>query len=194
MSTSAAKEFPPEKIRSIAAEVASLLKERKESVCVAETVCFWPLLHSLYPKAEKASMDLLTLGLAGCTPGASGIYKGGLTLYTLESRIAFAGWTQETITSYRGPTTDIVAGLATNVRPKLGATYCVSESGTAGPTGGDTPNRTPGYVALAVATESGTYTKELSTGHGGDREANMIQFAVEGLGLLRDVIKGDAKL
>jgi hypothetical protein len=47
---------------------------------------------------------------------------------------------------------------------------------------------------LAVATESGTYKRELSTGHGGDREANMIQFAVEGLVLLRDVIKGDAKL
>ena len=30
--------FPPEKVRSIVAEVADLLKERKETVCVAETV------------------------------------------------------------------------------------------------------------------------------------------------------------
>ncbi len=51
-----------------------------------------------------------------------------------------------------------------------------------------------GYVALAVATESGTYKRELSTGLGGDREANMIAFAVEALVLLRDVIKGEAKL
>jgi len=51
-----------------------------------------------------------------------------------------------------------------------------------------------GYVALAVATEKGTYTRELSTGLGTDREANMIQFAVEALNLLKDVIKGDAKL
>ena len=51
-----------------------------------------------------------------------------------------------------------------------------------------------GYVALAVATEKGTYTRELSTGLGTDREANMIQFAVEALTLLKDVIKGDAKL
>lgn len=43
---SAAKEFPPEKIRSIAAEVASLLKERKESVCVAETVSCVSLYES----------------------------------------------------------------------------------------------------------------------------------------------------
>ena len=89
---------------------------------------------------------------------------------------------------------EIVAGLASNVRTKLSSTYTVSESGTAGPTGGTTPNRTPGYVALAVATESGTYKKELSTGLGGDREGNMIAFAVEALTLLRDVIKGDAKL
>jgi hypothetical protein len=51
-----------------------------------------------------------------------------------------------------------------------------------------------GYVALAVATESGTYKRELSTGLGGDREANMIAFAVEALVLLRDVIKGEAEL
>jgi hypothetical protein len=33
------KEFPPQKVRAIVAEVAALLKERKETVSVAETVC-----------------------------------------------------------------------------------------------------------------------------------------------------------
>jgi hypothetical protein len=51
-----------------------------------------------------------------------------------------------------------------------------------------------GYVALAVATDRGTFTRELSTGLGGDREKNMVAFAVEALKLLRDVVKGDAKL
>lgn len=54
-----------------------------------------------------------------------------------------AGWTQDSIKNYKGPTTDIVSGLATNVREKLGSTYTIAESGTAGPTGGNTPNRTP---------------------------------------------------
>ncbi len=49
-------------------------------------------------------------------------------------------------------------------------------------------------MALAVATESGTYKRDLSTGLGGDREANMVTFALEALVLLRDVIKGEAKL
>ncbi|KAK3174797.1 hypothetical protein OEA41_002043 [Lepraria neglecta] len=172
-----ASTFPPASIRDLASEVSTLLKERSETVCVAET----------------AAGGLISASLLS-TPGASKIYKGGLTLYTLESRIAFAGWTEETRAAYKGPTEDVVKGLAENVRGTLGATYCVCESGTAGPTGGNTRNRTPGYVALAVATEKGTSTKEAETGLGGDREGNMVAFAVEGLKLLRDVVKGDAKL
>ncbi|TVY80378.1 putative competence-damage inducible protein [Lachnellula suecica] len=170
----AASSFPPEKVRSIVGEVSALLKERKETVCVAET----------------AAGGIISAALLA-TPGASAFYIGGLTLYTLESRIAYAGWTQENLKGYNGPNPAIVSGMASHVRGTLKATYCISESGTAGPGAGKTP---VGYVALAVATESGTYTKELTTGLGGDREANMVQFAVEGLVLLRDVIKGDAKL
>jgi hypothetical protein len=51
-----------------------------------------------------------------------------------------------------------------------------------------------GYVALAVATERGVYERQISTGLGGDREGNMVAFAVEALKLLRDVIEGDAKM
>lgn len=144
------------------------------------------------------------------TPGASAIYKGGLTLYTLESRIAFAGWTPAHIENYKGPTPQIVTGLADNVRGTLGSTYTVCESGTAGPTGGSTRNRTPyvflfslsirmrcivglttlrGYVALAVSTPNGTYTREVETGSG-DRERNMVEFAREALQLVVDVLEG----
>ena len=49
-------------------------------------------------------------------------------------------------------------------------------------------------MALAVSAEQGTYTKEVETGLGGDREANMVAFSTEALKLLRDVMKGDAKL
>lgn len=49
-------------------------------------------------------------------------------------------------------------------------------------------------MAVAVATEQGTYTREVETGLGGDREKNMVAFAAEALKLLRDVLRGDAKL
>ncbi|KAI9811133.1 MAG: hypothetical protein M1827_005584 [Pycnora praestabilis] len=170
-------EFPPSAVKEIVREVAGLLKERKETVSIAET----------------AAGGIISASLLA-TPGASGFYKGGLTLYTLESRIAFAGWSQENIKGYKGPTPEIVSGLAENVRKTLGSTYTICESGTAGPTGGQTKNRTPGYVALAVSSDRGTYTRELDTGLGGDREKNMVTFAVEALKLLHDVITGDAKL
>lgn len=51
-----------------------------------------------------------------------------------------------------------------------------------------------GYVALAVATPDGTQTRELNTGLGDNREANMVAFSVAALVLLRDVLKGRGKL
>ncbi|PLB41821.1 CinA family protein [Aspergillus candidus] len=165
-------EFPPASLRPLIQEVFELLRERKETVSVAETAA-----------GGLTSACLLS------SPGASSIYKGGLTVYTLESRLAFAGWTPAHIERYQGPTPEIVAGLAEHVRGVLGSTYTVSESGTAGPTGGTTRNRTPGYVAVAVATAQGTYTREENTGSA-DREANMVAFVRVGLTLLRDVMLG----
>jgi hypothetical protein len=71
-------------------------------------------------------------------------------VYTLPSRIAFAGWTDKDIDSYkygynndrarlifaRGPSPQVVSGLAENTRLRLASDYAISESGTAGPTSG----------------------------------------------------------
>ncbi|KAJ7803197.1 hypothetical protein B0H14DRAFT_3154645 [Mycena olivaceomarginata] len=124
--------FLPPALRAIANEVGELLKSRQETISVAET----------------AAGGLISAALLS-VPGASQYYLGGLTLYTLPSRIAFSHWTPDTVKGYSGPTTSIVAGLAEHVRTTLKSTYAISESGTAGPTGGSTRNRTPGYVALA---------------------------------------------
>lgn len=87
-----------------------------------------------------------------------------------------------------------MAGLAEHTRKTLESTYAVGESGAAGPTGGETRNRRPGYVALAVSLEGGkTVTREVETGLGGDREGNMVRFAVEGLRLVRDVVRGEGE-
>jgi len=173
-----ASEFPPAAIKPIVEEVAALLKERNETISVAET----------------AAGGIISASILS-TPGASKIYKGGLTLYTLESRKAYGGWTEAHVANYNGPSPKIVEGLADEVRKTLGSTYTVSESGTAGPTGsGKTKNRQPGYVAVAVSTASGTYSRDLDTGVGTDREKNMIAFAVEALKLVKEVINGEAKL
>ncbi|KAB8240522.1 competence/damage-inducible protein CinA [Aspergillus flavus] len=169
-------EFPPSNLRPIVREVFELLKAKKETISVAET----------------AAGGLISASLLSVS-GASAVYKGGLTVYTLESRIAFAGWTPAHLEDYNGPTPAIVAQMADHVRHTLGSTYTVSESGTAGPTGGTTSNRTPGYVAVAVSTAHGTYTREVETGSD-DRQKNMVTFAEESLKLLRDVLVGKANL
>ena len=53
----------PSTLKSIAAEVVQLLKERKETIAVAET----------------AAGGLISAALLS-TPGASAVYKGGLTV------------------------------------------------------------------------------------------------------------------
>jgi PncC family amidohydrolase len=175
MSSSTAS-FPPPDLFPLLTEVTTLLKSRSQTISIAETAAGGLLSSSLLSQ-----------------PGASKIYAGGLTLYTLPSRVSYAGWTEETIAAYKGPTTDIVAGIAKNVRAELKSTYTLAESGTAGPTGGNTRNRTPGYVALAVDCEAGTFVREVETGLGGDRVANMVRFAVEGLRFLKEVLEGKVK-
>ncbi|KAI4236396.1 MAG: hypothetical protein LQ349_002571 [Xanthoria aureola] len=172
-----ASAFPPSSIRPILIEVASLLTSRNETISIAETAA-----------GGIISASLLSV------PGASKFYRGGLTLYTLESRIQFAGWTEENKKNYNGPNAEVVSGLAKNVREKLGSTYCLCESGTAGPGGsGATPNRKPDFVALAVASEDGVVTEETTTGVNGDREKNMVEFARLGLELLKRVISEKAE-
>lgn len=41
--------------------------------------------------------------------------------------MVFAGWTQANIDNYKGPTPEVVTGLAENIRRKLGSTYTVCE-------------------------------------------------------------------
>lgn len=85
----------------------------------------------------------------------------------------------------------MVSGLARSTRAKLGADFALAESGTAGPrASGEGQNRQPGYVALAVAfgeSEGDVKTREVQTGLA-EREGNMLEFAREGLTLLRDVL------
>ncbi|EJD01894.1 competence/damage-inducible CinA family protein [Fomitiporia mediterranea MF3/22] len=168
--------FPPAPLRPLLTTIAALLTERKQTVAVAETAA-----------GGLISASLLSI------PGASVYYRGGLTLYTLPSRIAYAGWTEESLKGYAGPTPEIVAGLAKNAREKLDATYAIGESGTAGPTGGTTRNRTPGYVALAIASADGTVTREVETGTA-ERDVNMIKFAEAALKLFLEVVQGEVKV
>ncbi|GJE88042.1 competence/damage-inducible CinA family protein [Phanerochaete sordida] len=161
--------FPPPSLAPYISQIAALLTERKQKVAVAETAA-----------GGLISASLLSV------PGASAYYAGGITTYTLASRIELCGFTQEDFVGYKGPTPAIVEKLAKNTRGKLDAAYAIAESGTAGP-GATPPTATPGYVALAIATPSGVVSKELKTGQD-DRAANMVLFAEEALKFFLQVL------
>ena len=80
----AAAAFPPPPLVPLVTQIAAILTERKQTVAVAETAA-----------GGLVSAALLSV------PGASAYFAGGLTVYTLASRIAYAGWTEATLKDYK---------------------------------------------------------------------------------------------
>ena len=150
----------------LAAEIASLLTQRGETVAVAETTA-----------GGLVSAALLSVA------GASRYYVGGGVVYTLNSRIALAGVPAEQYANYRGTTPEMLVSLAESMRQRLEATWCIAESGLAGPTGGGS-GAPPGRTTIAVAGPV-TRTQVIDTGVS-DREANMVEFTTHALRFLRD--------
>ena len=108
-------------------------------------------------------------------------------LYTLDSRVALAGVPAEQYEGYRGTTEELLASLAEAMRARLDATWCIAESGLAGPTGSRFGasgrahhDRDGGPVERVEVFETGLE----------DREANMVEFTTLTLRLLRDVLAG----
>ncbi len=154
--------------RELADEIASLLIERGQTVSVAEGTA-----------GGLVSAALLSI------PGASRYFAGGGVLYTLNSRVQLAGAAAELFEDYRGTTVEMVAAVAEAMRERLDATWCIAESGLAGPTSGRS-GAPPGRTTLAVAGPV-RRTEIVETGRA-DREANMIDFTTHSLHFLRNAL------
>jgi nicotinamide mononucleotide (NMN) deamidase PncC len=76
--------FPPSSFEPLLTKIANHLTSNKQKISVAETAA-----------GGLISAALLTV------PGASAYFAGGATLYTLPSRVTYAGWTQEDIQKYK---------------------------------------------------------------------------------------------
>ncbi len=153
---------------TLANEIASLLTERAETVCVADGTT-----------GGLVSAALLSVA------GASRYFAGGGVLYTLNSRIQLAGADPKLFIDYRGTTAEMLAAVAEALRQRLDATWCIAESGLAGPTGGRS-GAPPGRTTLAVAGPI-QRTEVVDTGLA-DREANMVEFTTLTLRFLRDTL------
>lgn len=152
----------------LAADVANLLKERGETVAVA----------------ESAAGGLISAALLSI-PGASAYFLGGGVIYTRDARAAILGYEGDDITQ-RGSTEPYALQAARTIRGKLGADWGISESGAAGP-GGNRYGDASGHVCVAVVGKT-EQAQTVETGSD-DREANMWAFAEAALSLLKKSIE-----
>jgi nicotinamide-nucleotide amidase len=151
-------------IASLAAEVAARLRERQQTIAVA----------------ESSAGGLINAALVA-VPGASAYYLGGGVIYTRAAREALLGIAAAEMSGMRSASEPYARLVAQRVREQLGATWGLAETGASGPTGnryGDAP----GHACLAVAGPVELVTT-LETGSG-DRAANMGRFARAALELL----------
>jgi nicotinamide-nucleotide amidase len=156
----------------MAERVAGLLKERGETIGVA----------------ESSTGGLVSAALLA-TPGASAFFMGGGVIYTKTSRSALLGVDLDDHPGMRPSTEPYAMLMATSIRELLGTTFGIGETGATGPTGnryGDPA----GHSCIAVAGPS-TRSVTIETGEAG-REDNMWRFAAAALDLLEQVLSDRA--
>src|SRR2546428_4547123 len=118
---------------SLAASLGALLKERKETIAVA----------------ESSAGGLICAALLA-VPGASAYFLGGGVIYTQAARRALLRVPDEAVKGIRSSTEAYALLKARTIRELLGATWGLAETGATGPTG----NRyggLAGHACLAVA-------------------------------------------
>lgn len=156
-------------LTSLAASVASLLKESQQTVAVA----------------ESSAGGLISAALVA-VPGASAYYLGGGVVYTLASRSGILRISEEAMAGMRASTEPYALLKARTIRDHLGATWGLAETGASGPTG----NRYGDAAGHACFAVSGPIERTLTLETGqADREANMWTFAKAALDLLETCIK-----
>ena len=150
----------------IAEQVAARLRERRQTVAVA----------------ESSAGGLITAALLA-VPKASEYCIGGIVLYTRQSWHALRDFDDELFKGVRAGTEEHALIRARIARDRFGADWGIGETGATGPTGnryGDPA----GHACVAVAGRV-ERVKTLQTGSS-DRVSNMHTFAAAALALLEE--------
>jgi len=168
--------FPPE-VTDVARRIGSHLRERGETVAVA----------------EGSTGGLISAALLS-VPGASAYYIGGTVIYTAAASRAWMAGEVEVPTGMRGATEAFAGWLAESVRAKVDTTWGLAEAGAAGP---PNPYGDPaGHSWLAVVgphdatSTTTTVIRNVLTGLD-DRGANMAAFTLAALTLFGEVLGAD---
>ena len=158
-----------QELTKLGAAVGARLKERKETIGIAESSA-----------GGLISAALLTV------PGASAYFLGGGVIYTGAARRGLLLVPDDAVKGIRSSTEAYALVKARTIRERLGATWGLAETGATGPTGnryGDAA----GHACLAIAGPA-ERAITLETGNG-DRAANMVAFAKAALELLAGALR-----
>ncbi|MFT5368710.1 MAG: nicotinamide-nucleotide amidase [Candidatus Latescibacterota bacterium] len=156
--------------KTMAVEAGALLKEKGQTVAVA----------------ESSSGGVISAALLA-VPGASAYFKGGGAVYTSAAKQVLMGVSDEAMAEERAATEVHALHLARAARDRLGADWGIGETGAAGPTGnryGDPP----GHTCIGVVGPQGERAITIQTGNT-DRGTNMEAFAQAALDLLADCLR-----
>lgn len=158
----------PVELTDLARDAGHALRDRGETVAVAEGSC-----------GGLISAALLSVA------GASAYYLAGAVIYTPRATKALLAHTLAVPPGIRGATEEFASYLADASRTAVGATWGIGEGGATGPS--PNPYGDPaGHAWTAVAHERGAIaTRRVLTGDD-DRLANMAAFAAVALSLLLD--------
>ena len=150
----------------LAEKIGATLKQRKETVAIA----------------ESSSGGLIAASLLS-VPGASAYFLGGVVVYTRKAMQELLGFTEETFKGMRGITEATALVLAQGARDRLSSTWGIAEIGAAGPTGsryGDAAGTT--CIAVVGPRERAAVIRTGSD----DRVDNMRAFAAAALRLFEE--------
>jgi nicotinamide-nucleotide amidase len=151
--------------------VLLLLKERGLTLAAAES-CTGGLL-------AKRMTDL---------PGASAVFRGGVTVYTNDAKRILLGVSKKTLEEKSAVSREVAEQLAVNVREKLGADFGVGITGVAGP---DSDGLHPvGTVFVSLADDETVFVRSLHLSPSFDRERIRITAADHALDMLRRALTG----
>ena len=93
------------------------------------------------------------------TPGASGVFHGGVIVYTDEMKKQLLGVDAECLERFGAVSRETAVQMAEKCRARLGTDLAISLTGLAGP--GDDGVHTVGTVFVALAAPEGTYVRRL---------------------------------
>ena len=93
------------------------------------------------------------------TPGASGVFLGGVIVYTDEMKRKLLGVDAECLREHGAVSHETAVQMAEKCRARLGTDLALSVTGLAGP--GDDGVHTVGTVFVALAAPEGTYVRRL---------------------------------